>query len=587
MFRINRLFELLLHSTFFVLIILSVVLYKERLFADASYYFFYAINTGWFHVEHGRIVLGISQFFPLLAYYLGFGLRELMLIGSVGHELFYYGICLLLYYKMKDKGGVLLVLLIHLIGQLWLYYSPMLEICYGSALAVLFYSILNSGKYRDDKWLIFLLILQWFVMSSHPENFLIILFVILFDILNRGFKKRIHLITFAFFIVSIFIEILTFSEYEKGHVNNQIDDSASWLNLFQFDYLKKLLLLFAEYFPELIFFTIVSVILLFVKKSFKKVTLFLGASAALIFVVNHKAIANEFSRYYESMYHPLVFLTAFVFIYELRRHASSKMRSIITIGVFIIIAYRIIWTWSFGEPLRKRVDQLNHIVDYAQTLNYSNYIIDKRNYNQSYSHIAWSQPIEALLFSAIDGKENTVSIPTKDGIEYKDNERKLREDSTFLFRIFDIKPLSFLNKRFFELDNGSYRMLNTKGDGFTFEKLKGQVSIALNLPVDQLSYKAGDTLLQAVFLLNRSELSIPSSIESKVFISYHWYGADGEKYIWDGIRSPLEVDLKGSYIQDIKIAIPDKVGTYTLVPDLVIEGKEWFNLENKYTVSVY
>src|SRR5690606_12422773 len=150
---------------------MAVLLYKERLFADASYYAFHAINSGFFHVEHGRIVLALSQIIPLIGYYLHLPLQWLLVLSSVGHEVFYYSIFLILIYFIKDLRAALLLILVHLIGQLWLYYSPMLEICYGAALAVLFYSILSNEKYKNDFWLALLLLSQWFVMTSHLENF--------------------------------------------------------------------------------------------------------------------------------------------------------------------------------------------------------------------------------------------------------------------------------------------------------------------------------------------------------------------------------------------------------------------------------
>ena len=299
--------EAAIHGLFGLLLLMAIVMYKERLFADASYYFFHAINTGFFHVEHGRIVLGLSQIAPLLAYYLQLPLKAVILAASLGHELFYYGLFLFVFYKLKDQAGGIAILLIHVIGQLWLYYSPMLEICYGAGLAVLFYSILKSNKYKDDKWLILLIICQWFVMTSHPENFLLIAVAITYDFIQRGFQKRIHIITSIFLIIGFVIEILTFSEYEKGHSNITAEGSpASMLNLFNADYAGKVFNVFFEFFPELILFLIVSLVFSLIKKRYLVSLLIVGSSFGLIAVVNQVALATQFTRYYESMYNPLV-----------------------------------------------------------------------------------------------------------------------------------------------------------------------------------------------------------------------------------------------------------------------------------------
>src|SRR5690606_23241219 len=102
-----------------------------------------------------------------------------------------------------------------------------------------FYSILRSGKYQKDQWLILLLIIQWFVMTSHLENFLLIAVAVLYDYINRGFKKRIHLTLIGFFLIGLTIEVLTFSAYEMSKVTPE-DDSASLLNLLDSSYLTDL-----------------------------------------------------------------------------------------------------------------------------------------------------------------------------------------------------------------------------------------------------------------------------------------------------------------------------------------------------------
>ncbi|MEQ8625938.1 MAG: hypothetical protein RJQ00_01000 [Vicingaceae bacterium] len=581
-----QLFSLLLHSSFAVLFILAILLFKERLFADASYYFFHAINSGSFHVEHGRIVLGISQVLPLIGYYLGLPLKYLMVLGSLGHEVFYYAICLFLLYKLKDKAGAIAVLLIHVIGQLWLYYSPMLEICYGSALAVLFYALLKSGKYKDDKWFIFLLLVQWFAMSSHPENYVLILFALVFDYLNRGVQKKIHLSSILFLSVAILVEWLSFSAYELNHVNHTLSSGSTWLNVFQPDYAKDLLELFLRFFPEVLLFLLLSTIVSVYKKRYFISVLPIASAVFIILVINQKTIAIDFGRYLESMYNPLVFLAVVPFVYQIYQHFSKKWLGTISVILFIIVGIRIAWIWSYGKPLRQRVNQLEQIVDHAQYQSNTNFLINNENYSKPYSYINWAQPIESLLFSAMDGKDATVSVPSTEDYKYDNNAKELT-DSLFIFRRFEIEPLSFLNPKFFSLRNKPYKALNTNGSTDFPEEIKANLSVNLIKNIQALNFKRGDTLFQAVQLINNSKFLIPSAYQSQVFIAYHWY-KDGELYHWDGQRTLLEVDLNPNteYIQDIQLVIPIETGIYELTPDIVIEGKRWLGLNKSYQIQV-
>ena len=216
---------------------MSVVFYKERLFADGVYYFFHVVNSGWFHIEHGRIVLGIGQILPVIASQFQIPIQFIAIISSFGHELFYYLLFLFITIKLKNRNLGIAFLLAHLIGQLWLYFTPMYEICYGGALALVFYGLLTSPKIKDDKWKLAMVVCLWFALTSHLENTVVLFYLILFDILERKFIRPLHLPVFILLFIGIGIELLTLSSYELSNLENPFDEDASFLNLFKPDYL--------------------------------------------------------------------------------------------------------------------------------------------------------------------------------------------------------------------------------------------------------------------------------------------------------------------------------------------------------------
>lgn len=580
--QLSKPFQFLLHSIWFLLFAMAIIMYKERLFADASYYFFHAINSGGFHVEHGRIVLGLSQIAPLIGYYLHMPLKVLMVLGSLGHEFFYYSLFLLVFYKLKDQAGGIAILLIHVIGQLWLYYSPMLEICYGAGLSVLFYSILRNNKYKDDKWLLFLLIVQWFVMTSHLENFILIATPIAYDIINKGFKKRIHGIIISWMILALVLEFLTMSEYELGKARmGSLGNSSGIENLLKADYLNDLWNLFSTFYFELIALFLLTSIYLITKVRFKKAIIFVGAVLALIVVVNKTAYANQFTRYNESMYNPLVALIVIGFMYELFKNQKKGIQSALVIGLCIIALFRINWIWEKGEMFRLRSAQMERNVDYLQTLGHSKYLINKGNYQRKYSHVAWSNPIETLLYSAIDGKENSISISNYGDYNHNQN-YKILNDSNYIFRRFEIEDYSFLNPRLFHFKNEGYSTVNNGGFDKPFKELAKLIKIEVVNPIE-VNY--GDTTYVRVRIENNNTEKLPSNLIEKIYVSYHWY-KDNELYHWDGLRTPIEVDVYGSYEQDIEVGFPAETGNFELVPDLVLEERDWFMLPKRYPVKL-
>ncbi|MBL4706811.1 MAG: hypothetical protein JKY48_00025 [Flavobacteriales bacterium] len=572
------------HALFFVLMLLSIVLYKERLFADASYYFFHAINKGWFHIEHGRTVLGISQLLPVIGTYFHLPLKVLMVLASLGHELFYYAIFLFCLYPLKDRAGAFAVLGIHIIGQLWLYYSPMLEICYGAALAVAFYSLLRSGRYKDDKYLVLLLFIQWFTMMSHPENFLLVGVAIVYDFIQRGFQKKIHSTVFAFTVLGFLLEVLTFSEYERGHTEIVGEENqASALNLLDSEYLTGFLEVFTGHYPDLLLLFGITTLLLLATKSWKKSLLFLASVLFLIVVVNQAAIANGYNRYNESMYNPLVFLVVFFFAHEIEALKKLWLKHALQYTLLAIVGIRIFWTYDFGEPLRKRSAQLERLVDYAQQLGHSKYLLNSENFHSYYTSITWANPIETLLYSAIDGKESSLSISTEGEYVFNNN-YKILNDSSYMFRRFEVKEYDFLNPNYFQLKKERYQYLNNTNIDKAPSAYKDNFSIKL---LETGDLKISDTSYFFVELENKNLEKLPSGIESGVRLSYHWMRENGEVYDWDGVRTNLEVDLFGKYQQHMKVVIPGEKGYFRFIPDIVVEGKMWFNLEEGDQVVVF
>lgn len=568
-----------MHGIFFVLMLMSIFLYKERMFADASYYLFHAINTQWFHVEHGRTVLAFSQVIPILGTWLHLPLKVVLVLGSLGHEVFYYSVFLVCLYLLKDKQAALGVLAVHVIGQLSLYWSPMLEICYGAALAVLFYSILQSGKWKDDKWMVLLLLVQWFVMMSHPENFLLIGLGIAYHFIQYGFQKRIHLATGIFTIVGFVVEILTFSEYEKGHSNIVSGERrATALNLLETDYLAEVVEIFTGFYFDLIALFIIVLVFMFAKKQWLKLLLFLSSILFLVLIVNQANTANIYSRYNESMYSPLVFVVVFFFVFEVIGCLKGKWKGLAVSLLLVISMFRVGWIYTHGEPLRVRTAQLERLVDYTQTLGGSKYVIEEKNIY----YATWANPIESLFYSAIDGKDQTVSLVTSSDLEYKKNYKKIKPEQ-FIFRRFELEGLPFLNTQYFELDTSNYVSLNVAAFEKPVEVYAKQLRIEL---LSQESLQHQDSTRFLIKIINKNKEPLPSKLAEKVFLSYHWFDEIGGQKVWDGKRTKIEVDVHQSHIQAVTVILPEHEGNFMFVPDLVIEGKGWFGLKDQFPLIV-
>ena len=186
------------HVAFMVLSILAVLWYESRMYADAAYYLFHAINLETFHIEHGRFVLAISQFIPLLSVKLGLPLKLILVLYSVGHVLFYYCLFLIARYRYQSKGAGILLILLQVLALEMGYFSPMFELYYGTAGLVLAGSILWSNR-RGAGDYILLIILIGFILSSHPMAVLLTCFTFVLHFIefrNREIQMYFGLVIF-------------------------------------------------------------------------------------------------------------------------------------------------------------------------------------------------------------------------------------------------------------------------------------------------------------------------------------------------------------------------------------------------------
>src|SRR6186713_1977607 len=159
---------IILHGVFGLMLAMAWYFFKERLYADSAYYIFHSIDSGSFVTANQRIVLAISEIISLAVFYFGGNLHTILITWSVSHVLFYYLLFIIVYHVHRNESAGIAIILLQVIGQLWLYYSPMLEICYGAAFLVVFSVLLEEKKFTVHRWF-WLLVLEILVLTSHPE----------------------------------------------------------------------------------------------------------------------------------------------------------------------------------------------------------------------------------------------------------------------------------------------------------------------------------------------------------------------------------------------------------------------------------
>jgi hypothetical protein len=556
----------LLHSVFVLMLVMAWYFFKERLYADSAYYIFHSVDSGSFVTANQRIVLAVSEIMSIAVYYLGGSLKTILLTWSLSHVLFYYILFVIVYHQHKnEKAGIALILL-QAIGQVWLYYSPMLEICYGAAFLVVFSVLLSEKKFTPWRWF-WLIILEILVLTSHPENFVLFFFVVMADIITNGFRKRIHLTFFAVLIGCIIFKTFTFSEYEGGKLGYMLDvnQNHQYENLWNKNYMRAVLDIFTGHYVVLIFFLFLATAGIVVKKKWKMLLLFYFCVSGFIVLINATNYASEFTRYNESLYYPLVPLITICFLDEF----YFLLRGWVRYGCFIgLIAVTLISMNNIrknGAYLKLRTMQMENIIHASRNTGSRKTLVRLENVEKERWVCNWSYPMESLLLSSISGPAGSVSLIADEDYDYRDTATVLTAQR-FILRRWEIRDDDNMLP-FYKITHGNYLALNHRDSLMTPEIFAGKVSLKI---IPEKKVEAYSRIFFPVSIKNASGKQIPSLpiAENFFLVQIHAENKTSEMTI------PLDIDLNDHYTEILSCPLSDLKKPYQLSVKLMVMNKE-------------
>ena len=165
-------------------------------------------------------------------------------------------------------------------------------------------------------------------------------------------------------------------------------------------------------------------------------------------------------------------------------------------------------------------------------------------------------------------------------MQFNGNYQRIRGDQ-YLLRRWDIKPVSSLNARYFSLPVVEYSQLNSAGniagDEFTQR-------VELSLDKTNMTVGCDEIFHLPVEIAVRSGV-LGSSAERAIRLSYHWKLGDTIT-IWDGLRTPLEIDISNRHRQPVTVEAPAHPGEYILIVDMVMEDVSWLGQDLAIPVRV-
>lgn len=546
-------------SVFAVLIFLSAVFYHERLLVDSGYYLMRVINSRLPWVEHQRFILILSQVLPVIGVNLVVPLKTVLLLYSLNHVLFPLLIFFFSFFIFRNQFSGIMLILLQVAGLVTGFLVPMFELYYAAALLVLFASVLYSGSLNKYHYLL-LIVIAFFVTSSHPVGMALLIMVIVFHLSVNGLKY----LKFYAFIGSVILGFLLLkylhaSSYESGKANSIVQEFIS--GKYNLSFLVQLSGFLFQYYWALIIMALGMIIQMIRQKKFKIMAIYLISIVVFIILSALNTGNFEWSRYNEQVWFPLGFVVLFPLMTGLFSEVKQFTSTILLFVLLVFTAYRLLLIYENAAIYRQRTAQLSNLTRYVQATGVDKFVVDELNLAEPLTPGAnWSYPIESMFFSAETGPEHTVTICTLEDYTFQDLYMELT-DSSYVFWRINTAPDGSLNPHYFTLHSNAYVMLNNdSAPELISDSIKQQV--LLKQEVDKsMTFAAGEWARVWSVIVNRSPSVLFSGRKSGFFMTYEWKGVTTET----ALNTPLRVDIDKKFRQDVIIRTPEIPGNYELI----------------------
>jgi hypothetical protein len=457
----NKWIAYLSYSMFLCVLVLAIVYAKERLFADSSYYFFHSINQGYPQVDHDRITLLLAQTLPLIGSFLGASVKTLVYLHSIGHVLFFFFLFGYVYYYKKLPFHGLALAILSATGVTVLFFSPMLEIWYGIALAIVLDAELKK-PITSLFWRYSLLtLLVVFITLSHPENFGVAVFIFILNAIQLGTTKK-SIIWFSVIILTLLTyKFFTFSEYEAGKVNNGLnaENNQFYSERTTIEYYFNWFFMLLKNYYDCLLILVIGIFIYFKNKEYKPLLFVFLSIVGFSFIVHYTNKADEYTRYIESVHLPLVAMSLIVLIDVFNRIIKPLFSTILLGFLVLFFSSRVYFIYEMGHDLTKRTELIESFIELSTQKGIQKTIVTELHFESLPGYFkTWSISIESLILSTMRNPDYTISIITDDDWNHEDN-HTVSNGSNFILRRWEIYHNNWLNTLLFILPVEDYEFL--------------------------------------------------------------------------------------------------------------------------------
>jgi hypothetical protein len=583
----QRLLTHLIGFIFFsVLLAMSIMFFRERMLQnDNVFYLFKLIQGERYNIEHGRSCSVLSQFLPLIALKSGYTIKTVTILYSASFILLIYLFFLLIVEVFRDYNTGLALMVSIILVMRYIFYLPVAEFYQGLLVTLALWAYLN--RYHDStrkwSWFIFPVLCIISTMFFHLLNFIIVGFIImLFPVVYNSVIKRFYILLVVLIVVTLYkYNSLGQTSYEMWRIPSmeevinripKLTESHAYIYISDF---------IAHHIPLIVG---IILLILFCLRNRRFLLLAYSISFAIAFMTFlYLTLPFMDSPYMYENYLCGLGVIIVLPIFICLKNSSFTTRILTAVFLFSVSIYTI---FQAHYIIRERINYISHLCNYGKSFPEKKYLISIDNYPWKFAWATFTLPFETLMYQSVEDPGNSVTYFITPEINKYDS--MIQDPSFFLGPEWDVFQFNWpdtkLKKKFFDLPDKGYRKLSTEQDKNFDETVFTKENVSISLP--QTTYKSlADSFIVVPLKINNRSGKLIHSVrrgENHVDIAYHIYNEKGENILWDGLRTPLDVDVINEFTQGVVILNPKEKGTYTVVVDFVTEGKRWWGLNCEF-----
>lgn len=449
-------------------LIMAIVFYRERLFADTSYYIFHVINSGSLRVEHQRYILAASQLLPLVGLHLGASIKTVLILYSLNHVLFFLFLFLMLVIWLDDIYGGIAIIAVMVLNSLCLYVMPFLETWYSSGLLILFYALLNR-KNKTLWHLLLILFLEITIIFSHPENLLVLaMFILLFmprlKELTGMLKQRKTYVSNPVFLMSLVLALvfiykaLTLDKYESSQIGwgLHIGNTHFTFSGFCYNSVLPLIKSLSGYFKIPVLLLAMAIAFHIKHKQARRAFIVSAVFITGIISINFLFDEKTVTMYTSSHYSPIVIIAITPFFYDVLPYYRPRLKNIALVLISGIIVLRSVEQLRIIKPFTQSVENTERLINASDKVGGNKFFVNVPAIVSPY--FDWTYPVQTLLLSAERGKDQCRTFATNEDTSVAASAKQIfTNGSALMLWRNNYVANNSLNPKYFSISPGVYK----------------------------------------------------------------------------------------------------------------------------------